>query len=506
MKPGPLHHLGTPDEPAEPPGQRPSPEPPGAQGGDAREPVAVIAAGPAGAGRAGVLATLLDIDPGMLSVPAGSWLVVRHSAESTRVAHVPGYRTPHSYRPDLAAAGPALARPPRRVELSLPQPLLRRFVLVDTPDIATLGPGGAGVLREAVGRAGALLFVISADQSFGVAELDLLSEIADTAVQVLFAVTPGAGGWAAAGEGTAVAQGSGEPGGPVVDPVAVTVEAHRAALLAAVPGLAKAGWFPMLPDGAAVLRQTLAAWASDEELRRASLDPPELPGESGRVPVLATPGQWSEQLDRQAPTAARHIRQQIALELANMHLRVVQEIVFGVGCAGLSQLLDQELAALSLLATAECDHHARELVDDAAGRLFGTPLPEGARRRIEKALRWSLVDDTTGQELERAFLVTSAAEVTSLTGAAAIDMLSAYPEPPRTAVLPPVAVALAGGCWQHWRTPGNNDQSTARAWAQRALREIELELSREIARRFEAIRLTLGTVLSDAARRGYLLA
>jgi hypothetical protein len=133
-------------------------------------------------------------------------------------------------------------------------------------------------------------------------------------------------------------------------------------------------------------------------------------------------------------------------------------------------------------------------------------LSEGVRRRIEKALRWSMVDDITGQELERAFLVTSAAEVTSLTGAAAIDMLSAYPEAPRTAVLPPVAVALAGGCWQHWRTPGNNDQSAARAWAQRALREIELELSREIARRFEAIRRTLGTVLSDAAEHGILLA
>ncbi|WBB56763.1 hypothetical protein [Verrucosispora sp. WMMD573] len=505
MKPGPLHHLGTPDDAAGPHGRRPFPERLGVSSTDAHEPVAVVAAGPADASRTGVLATLLELDSGLLAVPSGSWLVVRHSVEPTRAAYVPGYRTPHSYRPDLPAAGPALARPPRRVELSLPQPLLKRLVLVDTPDIATLGPTGCGLLREAVGRAGALLFVIAADQSFAAAELNLLSDLAGTPVRVFFAVTPGADGWAA-GEGTAAVRESGESGDSVVDPVTVTVEAHRAALLAAVPGLADAGWFPVVTGGEIDLRRALVDWASGEELRRGSLEPPELPGERGRVPVLTEPNEWSEQLDRQARTAARRIRQHLALELANMHMRLVQEIVFGVGCAGLPQLLDREMAALSLLATAQCDHHAGELVEDAAGRLFGSPLPQGIRRRIDTAVRWSLVDDPTGQELERAFLVTSTAGVASLTGAAAIDMLSVYPAPPRTAVLPPVAVALSGGCWQHWRSPGNNDPSAARAWAQRALREIELELSREVARRFEAVRLSLGTVLSDAAEHGILLA
>ncbi|MDG4792888.1 hypothetical protein [Micromonospora sp. WMMD1082] len=505
MKPGPLHDLGTPDDAAGPPGHGPFPERLGVSSTGAGEPLAVVAAGPADAGRASVLAALLDLDAAMLAVPAGSWLLVSDAAEPARAAYVPGYRTPHSYRPDLPTAGPALARPPRRVELRLPQPLLRHFALVDTPDIATLGSAGSGLLRDAVGRAGALLFVIAADQSFSSAELNLLSEIAGTPVQVFFAVTPGADGWAA-GEGTAAAQGTGEPGGSAVDPVAVTVAAHRAALLAAVPELAEARWFPLGSGGEADLKRALVGWASHEGLRRASLEPPELPGTHGRVPVLAEPGEWSEQLDRQARTAARRIRQHLALELANMHMRVVQEIVFGVGCAGLPPLLDREMAALSLLATAQCDHDARELVDGIAGRLFGTPLPEGVRRRIDKAVRWGLVDDATGQKLERALLVTSEAGVTSLAGAEAIDMLSVYPTPPRMAVLPPVAVALAGGCWQHWRTPGNNDPSAARAWAQRALREIELELSREVARRFEAVRLSLRTVLSDAADRGTLRA
>ncbi len=502
MKPGPLHHLGTPDDPAGRPGRRPFPERLGVSSTDARERSRWSRPGPADAGRTGVLAALLELDSGLLAVPSGGWLVIRHSAEPTRAAYVPGYRTPHAYRPQLPAVGPALARPPRRVELSLPQPLVRRFVVVDTPDIATLGTAGCGVLLDAVGRAGALLFVIAADQSFGATELNLLSDLAGTPVRVFFAVTPGAAGWAA-GEGTAAMRESGESGGPTVDPVTVTVEAHRAALLAAVPGLADV---PLVTGGEADLRRALVDWASAEELRRGSLEPPELPGERGRVPVLAEPGEWSEQLDRQVRTAARRIRQHLALELANMHLRLVQQIVFGVGCAGLPHLLDQEMAALSLLATAQCDHRVGELVDDAAGRLFGAPLPEATRRRIDKAVRWGLVDDPAGQELERAWLVTSTAGVASLTGPAAVDMLSAYPSSPRTAVLPPVAVALSGGCWQHWRSPGNNDPSAARAWAQRALREIELELSREVARRFEAVRLSLGAVLSDAAEHGLLLA
>ena len=68
------------------------------------------------------------------------------------------------------------------------------------------------------------------------------------------------------------------------------------------------------------------------------------------------------------------------------------------------------------------------------------------------------------------------------------------------------AVALSGGCWQHWRTPGNDDPNTARAWAQRALREVELELTREVSRRFDVIRLSLDAVLSDAVDHGILLA
>ncbi|WP_244948869.1 hypothetical protein [Micromonospora endolithica] len=480
------------------------------------EPLAVIAAGPAGAGRTALLADLLLLDPAVLAVPAGSWLSLHHGRTPSRSAYVPGYRQPHSYGTDRLAAGPALARPPRRVELTVSEPLLRHFTLVDTPDTVALGVAGGQVLLDAAGRAGAVLFVIAANQVFAAADLHLLAELAGSSVRVFFAVTPGPEGWAAASDGTSATRDDGASAPPVdppsgdpadpADPVAVTVEAHRAALLSAVPGLAGARWFPVRAGDPADLRRALVGWAADEGLRRASAEPPVLPGSHGRVPVIPEPGSWSDRLDRQSRSCAQRIRQHLALEVANIHLRVVQEIVFGVGCAGLPQLLDRETEALSLLATAQCDHAVRGIVADAAGAVFGTPLPEGVRRRLSAAVRWALVDHRVGEDLDRVLLVTSTGGVAGLTGAGAVDAITAYPGAPRDEVLPPMAVALSGGCWQHWRSPGNADANAARAWSQRALREVELELTREVSRRFEVVRLALDAVLSDAVEHGILLA
>ncbi|MEH0933681.1 hypothetical protein [Micromonospora psammae] len=520
MKPGPLPGVDVPDDAAGPaalPRCGPLPTRLGVTEPAPDEPLAVVAAGPAGAARREVLAALLNTSSGMLAVPTGSCLLVRHARVATRAAYVPGYRQPHSYGADQAAAGPALARPPRRVELSLPEPLLRHFAVLDTPDTDSLGVAGGRVLLDAVGRGGALLFVIGADQAFTAAELHLLAEVARAAVEVFFVVTPGASGWAATPDGAATTEDTeasvapprdGSPSAAAVDPVAVTVEAHRAALLAAVPDLAGARWFPVHRAEHPGLRRALVGWAADEGLRRASLQPPVLPGAHGRVTVAPDldPGDWSERLERQTRSCARTIRQHLALELANTHLRVVQEIVFGVGCAGLPQLLDREMEALSLLATAQFDQAVRAVIDDAAAWIFGAPLAEGVRRRLAAAVRWGLSDHPAGGDLERVLLVTSTAGVGELIGPGAVDALAGHPGAERSEVLPPVAVALSGGCWQHWRSPGNDDPNAARSWAQRALREVELELAREVSRRFEVIRLSLGTVLSDALDHGILLA
>src|SRR5919201_870724 len=155
MKQGPLPSVDVPGPGglAEPPRCAPLPTRLGVTEPGPDEPLAVVVAGPAGAGRRELLAGLLGVQPGMLGAPTGSCLLVNHAKVPTRAAYVPGYRQPHSYGADPLAAGPALARPPRRVELGLPDPLLRHFAVLDTPDTGALGVAGGRVLLDAVGRA-----------------------------------------------------------------------------------------------------------------------------------------------------------------------------------------------------------------------------------------------------------------------------------------------------------------------------------------------------------------
>ena len=473
------------------------------------EPLAVIAAGPRGGGRDAVLAALLDTGTGKLRVPDGSFLVVSYDEPADGLAYVPGYRQPYEYRSEPVGAGPALARPPRRVEMTLPDPLLRHFALVGTPDTATLGVAGREIVLDAARRGGALLFVISAEQTLAVADLDLLTEVAAHRVPAFFVVTPDAGGGWPAATGSSPA-GTDPAEATAVDPVAVTLDAHRAALLAAVPSLADAPWFALDPAATdtAFLRRALRDWAAGEGLRRASGAPP-VPVDAGRairVTADAADCGWEERLDRLTRTCTHRIRQDLALELANIHLRCVQEIVFGAGCSGLPELLDREVHALSLRMVAACDSAVTRTLDGTAQGIFGEAPDEGVRRRLAVAVRAGFADHRRARDLARVLLVTRQGGVAMVIGTGAVGGLAAYRGGSRGQILPSIGVGLSGGCYQHWRNSANADPARARSWLQRALREVELELTREFARRFEAVQLSLTGVLNDAIDHGILLA
>ncbi|MGA3525834.1 hypothetical protein [Melissospora conviva] len=452
------------------------------------EPLAVIVTGPAGAGRRAVLAALLETDLAAVTVPDGSYLAVGYGRSARRTAYVPGSRQPHS-----GAGHPT--RPPRRTQLTSPNPMLRHFGVVDCPDTASLGVAGVRVLLEAAARGGAVLFVIGADQSFDRADLDLLTELAATGVEVFFAVTPGAAGWPA-------------EDGAGLDPVAISVDAHRVALLASVPALADAPWLPVPPGDAEKVRRALVCWSSREGLRRASQSPPEGAETTRRVSVAATVAgsDWAGRFDSHVRAAVHRLRQNVSLELANIHLRVVREIVFCGGPASLAAVLDRELHALSLLATAECDATVDQLIDDGYALVFGGTAEPDVRRRIIRAVSWGLAENGRSRDTGRVLLVTTTGGIATLSGPGALAALDVHPAAGRHEVLPPVGLALSGSCYQHWRAPENADQTRARIWSQRALREIELELLRDLSQRVEAVRLAFEPVLADAVDHGILLA
>lgn len=456
------------------------------------DPPVVVVAGPAGAGRRELLAALVHSTPSLLRVPEGSYLILGHDKVPRRVAYVPGYPRPHPYPAD--GLHRPLPRPPRRVEMAYGDSLLRNVGLINTPDTGTLGVAGSRILLDTVLRAGALLFVIGADQLFTSVELDLLTEVAKEPVKVFFAVT-------------SRVQDLG------VDPLdrderfGIEVDAHRATLFV-VSALDGAPWQAISShEHVEALRRMLSNWAIDEALRRASLSPPILPGARRRVAVASggVSKEWSDLLERRVREASRRIRQHLAIELAHIHLRAVNEIVHGGGVTRLPQVLDWELHALSLRATSECDLAVEHILDELFRCVFGVRPEEGVRQRLLRAVDWGLADHNSGAE-DRVFLVTGAAAVATHSGPGVIGALDAYSGGQQVTLFRPLAVALSANCYQHWQAVVGGGASEARSWTQLVLREVELVLRREVSQRFTALRLSLGAVLTDAVRCGKLCA
>ncbi|MEV7230258.1 hypothetical protein AB0M79_25045 [Polymorphospora sp. NPDC051019] len=442
------------------------------------EPLAVVVAGPSGHGA--VLGALLG-GAVPLSRPSGdAFLVVGHAAEPAVVAHLPGRREPQPYAPDGLRT-----RPPRRIEVSLPDPLLRHFTLVDAPDTDDLDAAGTRLLLDVAAR-GALLFVLPAARQPDRPEIALLAGAARAGVPVLFVVTP-APDPAVAPDGGAAAQ--------------------RSAVLAAVPALAGAPWFAVDPAGAdpADLRRALVEWAGVTDLRRGADRPPAPATGAVRVVADVPDADWAAWLDRLVRSAAHLARQRLAVELAGIHLRCLRDIVAGAGPAGLPDRFDRELHALSVLATATADAELARIVEETARRLFDR-TDRDVRHRLAVAVRRGLADDPAASGLERVLLVTTTAGVATVTGPAAVAALQAYPAPAGPAVLPPFGLALSAGCYGHWRNPANADPARARAWLQRAVRAVELELLAETSRRYGAAGRSLTLVTTEALDHGILLA
>ncbi|HEY3007793.1 MAG TPA: hypothetical protein VGJ63_06965 [Micromonosporaceae bacterium] len=494
------------------------------------EPTAVLVAGAAESGRSAVLGALLGVVRPLIDVPAGSYLVIWHGNREELVAYVPGYRQAQPFRAGRRGDGlAALTRPPRRIEMSRPDPLLRHFTLVDSPNAESLGTAGIRILLDVATRAGALVYVTAADRPLSKAELDLLEEAATRGVVVFFVLTPGRRGHTAADGGPVPGLDSGP--GPVVDgaaaaavdaapsaaaaqilganPLAAAIGAHRAAVLGRAPRLVDAPWFAVDPAAGdtAYLRRALTEWADAEGLRRASSSPPAWPSAAGRVRAAADAAEsgWQELLDSLTRTYVHSVRQRLAIELANIHLRCVQEILFSSGAAGMPAALDRELHALSLLATDTCTTAVDRIVDAVVSRVLEIDPDPAVRGQIVTALRRFIAEDSAATDIDRVLLVTSTGGIATVIGPDALAALPAYRSEPDPAVLAPVGLGVSGGCYLLWRGTAKADPDKARSWLQVSIRGVELDLVREITRRLEAVRRSLTTLIGETVDHGILI-
>lgn len=437
---------------------------------------AVVVAGSTAEAKDAVIGELLGSGSPLPGVPDESYLVLRHGTRRTARAFLPGSRQPVPY-------GPPPPRPPRRVELSLPAPALTGFALVGAPAGGAFGPAYNRILLDAAARGGALLFTLDAPVPPGQAELEFLVAAGRSAATPFFAC------WAGTAAGTA-------PGGEVVARMA----AYRDAVVCRVPRFAEAPWFAVTAgSGALDLRQALAKWA-------ASAQP--TGGTARRRVPTAVDGResgWAELLDRAVEAARQVVWQALEAELAGVHARCGQEVVFGGGCAGMPAALDREMHALSLSVAEQVDAAITGIIRQVLGHVLddAEPPPGDVLGRVAGALRQRVEED--GPDLSRVLLVTSTSgAVAAVAGAPAAGALVAYQSGTWSGALPPLGVGVSASCYQRWRDE-KADADTARGWLRDAVRGTELALRPVLAERFDVVHQVLTGLVGDAVDHGLLL-
>jgi len=450
---------------------------------------AVVVAGSTPEARSAVVGELLGMGNRVLDVPDESYLVLRHGESRAAWAFLPGARQPYPYSASFPGADPVPGsghgepppRPPRRVELSLPAPLLTSCTLVEAPVGGAFGLAYNRIVLRTARRGGALLFTLDAQVPPGQAELDFLAAAERVTRTVIFAL------WTGGAE-------------------APPLPAFRDAIVSRVPGFAEAPWFPVAPGAAGRLRQALLDWSGaagpDGGVAGTGVAGT---GPRRRVPTAVDGREagWEEVLDRAVAAAQREVREALTIELANLHQRCVQDIDFGGGCAGMPAALDRELHALALYAADRVGAAVAEVTRRVLAHVLAGEAHDDVLHRVAAALRDRIEEDRPG--LARVLLVTSTSgAVAAVPGAVAADALPACQTATWPGVLPPLGVGLSASCYQKW-CDEKADVEAARRWLRDAVHGTELQLQQALAERFEVVRQVLRGLVGDAVDHGLLL-
>jgi hypothetical protein len=224
-----------------------------------------------------------------------------------------------------------------------------------------------------------------------------------------------------------------------------------------------------------------------------------------RVVDGVSDARWTEVLDREIRTCGIAAGQRLAIDLAAIHVRCVQETNSQDGCARLAYVFDRELHALSLRATRSVDEAATAIMRKVFGEILEGPPDQAAVERIRRATRRAVeVAESGTPAWDRALLVTSTAGVAVTAGHGAVASLAAVEQRPIwDELLPPMGVGLSANCYSARHS--GSDRSRCRGWLQQTVHTLEIDLGREMAQRFEYLREALAVVAADTVDHGVLL-
>jgi hypothetical protein len=412
------------------------------------------------------------------------------------------------------------------VDVLHPADLLRRVTLVDTPGVGGFDDVYTEIAVDALERGCGLLFVTDASAALGPPHLDFLARVERLPVPVTFVLTKidSDPAWPAVLSANQTLVHTHAPGLATADWYAVsTLDGSQpgppAALSEAALGLAGVGvealrvalTEPVPHEPAIVVAKPPAQRAAERRVRRAAEPPVRRAAEPARRPAVrdaVCDEDWQPVLDRSVRSLGVAVGRRLAIDLATIHVRCVQQTSSDGGCARLPRVFDRELHALSVRVTRAVDAAATDIMRRVYAEILDREPDDAALARIRRA---TIRAATAGggpsggvADADRILVVTVTSGIAVTAGLGAVASVSAVrPGPLEEELLAPIAVALSAGCYSLWR---GGDLKECRGWLQRAIRALELRLESERAERFERLRQAIAVVAADAVDHGVLLA
>ena len=475
-------------------------------------------------------ASYLEFVPGP-GPGARAWLPGRAEPVPLRLSDLRDWATPLGRLPDNQ-------RPPRRIEVTHPAPLLQYLSLVDTPGTGGLDPAHAEIALDAAARASALLFVVDAAAPFGRPELDFLIEASKRVNLVVFALakTDAYPGWRtiladnrAQLQAHAPRFGS-APWFPVsarLAELAITLPAEAAGELVrssriaelqhALIGLAGRDHLLRQANVLRTVRSELIRWDLElgDRLRATDPDPADLArAKQDRAALAARKRTDSRQWSLALNTETQRARVE-ATGLLRGYVGAVQEDFLnriengrGEEIRGLPQQVDQALHALSVRLSRDLEVRFHRVGEQVLAQVFQPDELRFVLSRLNATLRHALASKPRreGGGPDNMMIAMSAGGMAFMAGRGAMAGASALGAGALVGggLLIPFAglgLGLAAGGFILYRRRVQTDRQQARVWLREVVADARAALADEITQRFTDLQYALTLALDDAIER-----
>lgn len=474
--------------------------------------------------------TYLEFVPAT-SAGARAWLPGRQDAVELGLADLRDWGTGVGVLPDGM-------RPPRRIEVRHPAPLLQYLTLVDTPGSGGLDPIHAEIALDVVQRATALLFVVDAAAPFGKPELDFLIEASKRVNLVVFALTKTDAypGWRTIWSDNQAqlqahaARFAAAPWFPVsarLAELALTLppesatelirESRIGELQHALVDLAGKGHLLAQANVLRTVRSELIRLDLGIGARLTATDPD--PAEvtrarSDRAALAARKRtesrQWSLALSTETQRARVEVTGVLRGYLSTLQEELLNKIDNGRvdEIKGLPQVVDECLHALSVRLSQDLESRFRKVAERALAEVFTPHELQFVLRRLNATLHHALASKPRreGGAGDNVMIAMSASGMAFMAGRGAMAGASALGVGTLIGggLLVPFAglgLGLAAGAFILYRRRAQTDRQQARVWLREVLGEARAALSDEVAHRFTDLQYALTLALDDAIER-----